>query len=1101
MYLYFNQDGQLKTCITHGEPVRQGSILNITACFDTNYFKTIMEANNYKFYSVNMQIIGVDGKTTYDAFDLDGGNIRPFEKASDSELTYGLVPGKEYLMFDFSWLPTSSTSGYPTINAGKIQIATSVKFGDNNIVKVDTSESIDEKLSYYYLNDVDYYPIALYKNGQTIPSNLSLYTLVDDVYTQDTTSRTFNLTTQWYALVNDVYVPIFVIGGTCWNDNVYTFDTATIPIYLGRGEIYVEKVLGKAQQGTIDSVDYYQNFLQAVNKLESLKQNINLLNSTKNELAKIDITNITKVENAIIDLYNRVVENTKNITTKQNIALNSTTIDSLDKLVKEMNSNGYIQDKTTFNATEVESSIIEVFDIVKKLLIELNSALNTKQNITIEGIDEIRNYLSATDLDNKVDVVLVKLAQFVNNLDSTKENIANKVSTINASDSSEKYPTSNAVKNFVDSKIFKLEVSSMDSKNVDDYQFYVPTLTSTDRDVLYDNYSQGKIVYIFLDYAYQWRVLYVSKSGNQYKGLKLLSYSGDIIFGTYSGKWSWNCLIANRNTNNNTQIPTSKVVYDINNTLQANIDTKLNSSEVGVSVAQLENGVVPNAQLPQDLARLGDDGKVLSSQLPSYVDDVVEGYFYNDNFYEDEAHKTLIVAEKSKIYIDIPTNKSYRYTGTQYLRITTTDVVVDDGSNIAYASAKGVELEQTKQDKVLSEATQQELKNNNIEASEVESGIVELGKKAHTHENKQVLDDLVGIEETLIDGYLYEEKQIETEYPKENDGTLITSGAVYNSIKGVNDLIENIMTYNMSISTSVDIDYIGDIKLTIPSLTIDQIKLIYERFIQGKQTLISFNGYKSNVVGARFKDTDNIISILYNYYDDTLSFDSILMLDYSTNDTYSSQGQCVGINGFGVSTSTTTNAVRFGEVPNIDVNFIDKVQEISKKGQHSFIYYKGELGTHIMFVSSCGINSSNQPYLVCNYLGRDLYYYYKYLEDKTTKVLYVSCPCQDNEIVADDVSSDAFYTADKYSFRCGTISSAITMYLPTKDYITDTFTCEVVFTTADGFAFNYPSEIKCTGTDCENGVFTPVVGKTYNLMIFNNGQVGIPSMQMSVRGV
>ena len=1098
MYLYFNQDGQLKTCITHGEPVRQGSILNITACFDTNYFKTIMEANNYKFYSVNMQIIGVDGKTTYDAFDLDGGNIRPFEKASDSELTYGLIPGKEYLMFDFSWLPTSSTSGYPTINAGKIQIATSVKFGDNNIVKVDTSESIDEKLSYYYLNDVDYYPIALYRNGQTIPSNLSLYTLVNDVYTQDTTSRIFNLTTQWYALVNDIYVPIFVIGGTCWNDNVYTFDTTTIPIYLGRGEIYVEKVLGKAQQGTIDSVDYYQNFLQAINKLESLKQNINLLNSTKNELAKIDITNITKVENAIIDLYNRVVENTKDITTKQNIALNSITIDSLNKLVKEINNKGYIQDKTTFNATEVESSIIEVLDIVEKLLVELNSALNTKQNITIEGIDEIRNYLSATDLDNKVDIVLVKLAQFVNNLDNTKENIANKVSTINASDSSEKYPTSNAVTNFIDSKIFKFEVSSMDGKIVDNHTIYVPILTSYQMKILCKNYMQGKIVYIVYDNKYHWKVLWGWQSEDYAPELTLLSYNGDIIH--KNGPFGWQTLIVNENKDSSKNIPTSKVVYDINKTLQANIDTKLNSSEVGVSVAQLENGVVPNAQLPQDLARLGDDGKVLSSQLPSYVDDVIEGYFYNDNFYEDEAHKTLIVAEKSKIYIDIPTNNSYRYTGTQYLRITTTDVVVDDGSNVAYASVKGIALEQTKQDRTLSEATQEELKNNNIEASEVESGIVELGKKAHTHENKQVLDDLVGVEETLIDGYLYEEKQIETEYPKENDGTLITSGAVYNSIKGVNDLIENIMLYNMSISTSVDIDYIGDIKLTIPSLTIDQIKLIYERFIQGKQTSISFNGYKSNIVGARVKNTDNIISILYNYYDETLSFDSILMLDYSTSDTYSSQGQCVGINGFGVSTSTTTNAVRFGEVPNIDVNFIDKVQEISKKGQHSFIYYKGELGTHIMFVSSCGINSSNQPYLVCNYLGRDLYYYYKYLEDKTTKVLYVSCPCQDNEIVAQDVSGD-FYTGDKYSFRCGTISSAITMYLPSKDYINDTFTCEVVFTTADGFAFNYPSEIKCTGTDCENGVFTPVVGKTYNLMIFNNGQVGVPSMQMSVRGV
>ena len=63
------------------------------------------------------------------------------------------------------------------------------------------------------------------------------------------------------------------------------------------------------------------------------------------------------------------------------------------------------------------------------------------------------------------------------------------------------------------------------------------------------------------------------------------------------------------------------------------------------------------------------DGKVPASQLPSYVDDTVEGYYYSGDFYEDSEHTTAITGERGKIYVDLTTNKSYRWTGTVYTRI------------------------------------------------------------------------------------------------------------------------------------------------------------------------------------------------------------------------------------------------------------------------------------------------------------------------------------------------------------------------------------------------------------------------------------------------
>jgi hypothetical protein len=64
------------------------------------------------------------------------------------------------------------------------------------------------------------------------------------------------------------------------------------------------------------------------------------------------------------------------------------------------------------------------------------------------------------------------------------------------------------------------------------------------------------------------------------------------------------------------------------------------------------------------------NGKILETYLPSYVDDVVEGYYYDGKFYTSSAHTTEITAETGKIYVDIPSNVTYRYGGTTYVPIT-----------------------------------------------------------------------------------------------------------------------------------------------------------------------------------------------------------------------------------------------------------------------------------------------------------------------------------------------------------------------------------------------------------------------------------------------
>jgi rubredoxin len=84
------------------------------------------------------------------------------------------------------------------------------------------------------------------------------------------------------------------------------------------------------------------------------------------------------------------------------------------------------------------------------------------------------------------------------------------------------------------------------------------------------------------------------------------------------------------------------------------------------------------------VATLGTDGKIPASQLPSYVDDVLE-YASLSAF--------PATGESGKIYVALDTNKTYRWSGTTYTEIspsivigTTTGTAFDGGSGYAHVT-------------------------------------------------------------------------------------------------------------------------------------------------------------------------------------------------------------------------------------------------------------------------------------------------------------------------------------------------------------------------------------------------------------------------------
>lgn len=90
------------------------------------------------------------------------------------------------------------------------------------------------------------------------------------------------------------------------------------------------------------------------------------------------------------------------------------------------------------------------------------------------------------------------------------------------------------------------------------------------------------------------------------------------------------------------------------------------------------------------IASLDNSGKVPSSQLPGFVDDVIEGYYKeaDDRFYEESTFETLITPVEGKSWVDKSTNKSYRWTGSVYVRVDE-GVQLGETSDTAYAGNKG----------------------------------------------------------------------------------------------------------------------------------------------------------------------------------------------------------------------------------------------------------------------------------------------------------------------------------------------------------------------------------------------------------------------------
>ena len=122
--------------------------------------------------------------------------------------------------------------------------------------------------------------------------------------------------------------------------------------------------------------------------------------------------------------------------------------------------------------------------------------------------------------------------------------------------------------------------------------------------------------------------------------------------------------------NGKLKVDATVINNQINEELLKKIDKKLDKTAVVQETGDSTTNVMSQKAVRENFAHLVD-GKVPASQLPSYVDDVVE-YDSKSAFPEP--------GETGKIYVDKSTNLTYRWSGSTYILVGGGDLNIENGT-------------------------------------------------------------------------------------------------------------------------------------------------------------------------------------------------------------------------------------------------------------------------------------------------------------------------------------------------------------------------------------------------------------------------------------
>lgn len=389
----------------------------------------------------------------------------------------------------------------------------------------------------------------------------------------------------------------------------------------------------------------------------------------------------------INDFVINVFNNINNYPKLVEIIKNST-VESLPIIIRDIfnNINEYPELKEIFNQyiKQWTESIFNNISSYPALNQFITNAINTHVETTIGNIfNNIDNYpaiknLIITNTVNKVVDIFKNIGQYPELQEAIQNNINERVDYI--FNNINNYPelisilsdlVCNCVKN-----IFA---------NINNYPALVKCINNTVNsrvDYIFNNIDRFPILKNLIETKVEARVTYIFEHINNFTELL------NVIKGNIENIFD--------NIDNH---PNLKVV--IENKVESTVEYILNNIDnypiIKKKIIQFCNEAIEAKRgVANGIASLDGDGKVPASQLPSYVDDVLEGYYVDKTHFAEkyiEDAPVYYTPEKGKIYVDISegtehSGKTYRWSGTKYSVISET-LALGEVTGTAYDGGKG----------------------------------------------------------------------------------------------------------------------------------------------------------------------------------------------------------------------------------------------------------------------------------------------------------------------------------------------------------------------------------------------------------------------------
>lgn len=624
MYLYFDNTGKLATQIPHGEIPRQGNNLHLVVCFDKNFVDKFVTGVSAR---VKMQ----DGNWS-SPFIFDNPHVVKFTKTTDSEITYSLVDGEDYLMYE-----TTIDTSYSTAVYGNTEVEVTAY---NNVVKVISN---DEDLSNYM-------------NDNSIPEGSVIeHHVKSDIEGEDDKITYYikNKNNQWVE-----------------SDQLSIIIDKTIN--QGLAIIYVERTYGKDNPESQITDNEYTQLLSMLSKKVDIQKGIaSELESTNGHYYKEHKFNYTgthiRVNMAVEGNEAVPLEQVKSIATFLYVYATKESFPEIgeeNKLYLDLdtgfvyrwdsNQNKYIEFCNFLKLGEEEGTAYEgskgkALEENKVDKDTTNTGVRRLYGIKADGTQVIfeiapddkkpsggtipmyhggdKNGRLYTDYGSDP-YDAINYRQFVEALD---KKLNRKVERAEGDNNIYVYTSEPVGGEEIRSATSKSYPMSVIMRNSDGRAEIASPLN--DEDITNKKYVENRLKTKLDKVEITEGKFKVYVSGYDNSGSKQMNFDID-------SSPSHDSFVF-RDSNGRAKIVNPVDDEDITNKIY--VDDNLKTK------ADLVNGKVP------------------TSQLPVYVSDIVNGYFYKDEFYYDAKHEDKITPEVNKIYIDIPNNLQYRWTGLAYM--------------------------------------------------------------------------------------------------------------------------------------------------------------------------------------------------------------------------------------------------------------------------------------------------------------------------------------------------------------------------------------------------------------------------------------------------